>query len=111
MRTLRLIEIAELLGVSKQRAHQLADESGFPTPVERDGRGRLWSRREVKEWAKAWRRAAGLALGHLGSDAEGTAIPKPLPLGQARHHVPREEREDRHHDDDDRRVLDCRVPH
>jgi predicted DNA-binding transcriptional regulator AlpA len=57
MRTVRLIEIAELLGVTKQRAHQLADESGFPTPVERDRRGRLWSRREVKAWAKAWRAA------------------------------------------------------
>jgi len=46
-KTVRIIEIAELLGVSKQRAHQLADEPGFPAPVERDGRGRLWSRREV----------------------------------------------------------------
>jgi predicted DNA-binding transcriptional regulator AlpA len=52
----RLIEIAEILGVSKQRAHQLAGERGFPKPVDRDGRGRLWSRREVAAWAKAWRR-------------------------------------------------------
>jgi predicted DNA-binding transcriptional regulator AlpA len=51
MRTLRLVEIAELLGVSKQRAHQIADEPGFPAPVERDGRGRMWSRREVAAWA------------------------------------------------------------
>jgi hypothetical protein len=30
----------ELLGVTKQRAHQLADEPGFPAPVERtDGAG------------------------------------------------------------------------
>jgi predicted DNA-binding transcriptional regulator AlpA len=55
--TVRLIEIAELLGVSKQRAHQIADELGFPSPVERDGRSRLWSRREVAAWAKAWRSA------------------------------------------------------
>jgi hypothetical protein len=41
-------EIAEILGVSKQRAHQLAASQGFPTPVERDGRGRLSSRWEVK---------------------------------------------------------------
>jgi hypothetical protein len=34
-----------------------------------------------------------------------------LALRQARHHVPREEREDRQNDDDDCRVLDCRVPH
>lgn len=56
-RTVRLVEIAELLGVSKQRAHQIADEPGFPAPIERDGRGRLWIRREVKTWAKAWRAA------------------------------------------------------
>ena len=29
---LRLVEIAELLGVSKQRAHQIADEPRFPGP-------------------------------------------------------------------------------
>lgn len=40
-RRLRLIEIAELLGVTKQRAHQIADEPGFPAPIELDGRGRL----------------------------------------------------------------------
>jgi hypothetical protein len=42
---------------------------------------------------------------------EGLAPGAALALRQARHHVPREEREDRQHDDDDCRVLDCRVPH
>jgi predicted DNA-binding transcriptional regulator AlpA len=55
--SVRLVEIAELLGVSKQRAHQLADEPGFPAPVERDGRGRLWDQREIQSWARAWRKA------------------------------------------------------
>jgi hypothetical protein len=41
-RTVRLIEIAELLGVTKQRAHQIADEEGFPAPVGREGQSRLW---------------------------------------------------------------------
>ena len=45
--TLRLVEIAELLGVSEQRAHQIAGERGFPAPVGRYSRGRLWDRREV----------------------------------------------------------------
>jgi predicted DNA-binding transcriptional regulator AlpA len=54
--SVRIVEIAEILGVSKQRAHQIADEPGFPAPIERDGRGRLWSRREVERWAKQWRR-------------------------------------------------------
>ena len=31
--TVRLVEIAELLGVSKQRAHQIAEEKGFPAPL------------------------------------------------------------------------------
>ena len=52
----RLVEVAELLGVSKQRAHQLADGDGFPAPIAEDGRGRLWGRREITAWAKVWRR-------------------------------------------------------
>jgi hypothetical protein len=35
-RTVRIVEIAELLGVSKQRAHQLAAERDFPAPVTED---------------------------------------------------------------------------
>jgi hypothetical protein len=54
-RTVRLIEIAELLNVSKQRAHQLVGEPGFREPVAREGRGRLWNRRKVAAWAKKWR--------------------------------------------------------
>jgi hypothetical protein len=50
--TLRLVDIAELLGVSKQRAHQIADEPGFPAPAARDARGRLWNRRDVLVWAR-----------------------------------------------------------
>ena len=53
--SVRLVEIAELLGVSKQRAHQIADESGFPSPLAEDARGRRWDRREVAAWAKVWR--------------------------------------------------------
>ena len=55
-KTVRVAEIAELLGVSKQRAHQIADESGFPVPVAEDGRGRQRDQREVTAWAKRWRR-------------------------------------------------------
>jgi prophage regulatory protein len=52
---LRLFEIAELLGVSKQRAHQISEEKGFPAPLAEDTRGRVWSRYEVQAWAKRWR--------------------------------------------------------
>jgi predicted DNA-binding transcriptional regulator AlpA len=54
--TIRLIEVADLLGVSKQRAHQIAEEPGFPSSVAEDGRGRVWSRYEVQAWAKQWRK-------------------------------------------------------
>jgi hypothetical protein len=53
--TLHLVEIAELLGVSKQRTHQIADEPGFPAPAGRDARGRLWNRRDALAWARPWR--------------------------------------------------------
>ena len=55
-KTVRIIEIAELLGVSHQRASKIADERGFPDPVVREGQSRLWDRREVMAWAKRWRR-------------------------------------------------------
>jgi predicted DNA-binding transcriptional regulator AlpA len=47
-KTVRIIEIAELLGVSKQRAHQIAEEKGFPAPVAEDARGRAPTRSAAK---------------------------------------------------------------
>jgi hypothetical protein len=61
----RLVEIAELLGVTKQRAHQIAEQKGFRAPLAEDARGRVESRYEVQAWAKRrrtekpWRRGAG----------------------------------------------------
>jgi hypothetical protein len=52
---IRLMEIAEILGVTKQRAHQIAEEKGFLAPVAEDGRGRVWNRHEVQTQAKRWR--------------------------------------------------------
>jgi hypothetical protein len=42
--------------VTKQRPHQIAEENGFPAPLAKDARGRVWSRYEVQAWAKVWRR-------------------------------------------------------
>jgi predicted transcriptional regulator len=53
---MRLVEIGDLLGVTKQRAHQIAEEMVFPAPLAEKARGRLWDRREVTAWAKGWRR-------------------------------------------------------
>jgi prophage regulatory protein len=55
-RNVRLVEIADLLGVSKQRAHQIAEEKGFPAPLAQDARGGVWRRYEVQAWAKRWRK-------------------------------------------------------
>ncbi len=49
---LRVVEIAEILGVSKQRADQLRREPDFPTPVDRWARGHLWAASDVRRWAR-----------------------------------------------------------
>lgn len=67
--TLPLVEVAELLGVTWQRAHQIADVPGFPARIERDGRGRPWKRREVTAWAKI-----GVARSPGVSDRSATEI-------------------------------------
>jgi len=53
---IRLTEIAEILGVTHQRAGVIAGQEGFPRPIGQEGRSRLWDRREVTAWAKSWRR-------------------------------------------------------
>lgn len=40
-------EIAELAGVTKQRANQIADNKGFPAPRDKIAAGRIWDRGEV----------------------------------------------------------------
>lgn len=46
-------EIAELLGVSRQRADQLSRQKGFPEPVAvlSNGRQRIWAAEDVRAWA------------------------------------------------------------
>jgi predicted DNA-binding transcriptional regulator AlpA len=45
-------EIAELLGVSRQRADQLSRTEGFPEPVAEIAAGRIWLREDVDHWAR-----------------------------------------------------------
>ena len=47
-----LTEIAELLGVSRQRAHQLAATYGFPKPMARLAVGPIWKRADIEQWAR-----------------------------------------------------------
>src|SRR6266545_3667867 len=51
---LRVVEIAEILGVSKQRADQLRREPDFPPPLDRWARGDLWSVDDVRRWARSY---------------------------------------------------------
>jgi predicted DNA-binding transcriptional regulator AlpA len=46
------IEIAELLGVSRQRVDQLARRDDFPAPEAALASGRVWKRADVERWAK-----------------------------------------------------------
>jgi predicted DNA-binding transcriptional regulator AlpA len=55
-KTVRIIEIAEFLGVSHQRTSKIVQMRGFPKPIGRESQSRLWDRREVTAWAKVWRR-------------------------------------------------------
>lgn len=43
-------EVAELLGVSRQRVHQLAAEPGFPSPIARLSAGDVWDVRHIEAW-------------------------------------------------------------
>jgi hypothetical protein len=60
--TVRIIEIAEILGVSKQRAHQIAEEKSFPAP------GRTRRTRPIVE------AAGGHGVGEGMADREAMAL-------------------------------------
>lgn len=45
-----LHEIAELLGVSRQRADQLVRQQGFPKPLAELKMGRIWREGDVLKW-------------------------------------------------------------
>jgi prophage regulatory protein len=46
-------EIAEMLGVSRPTAARYVEREGFPQPVERLARGRVWRRDEVESWGES----------------------------------------------------------
>jgi hypothetical protein len=47
-----LTEVAALLGVSRQRAHQLSKVDGFPEPTAKLSAGLIWLRADVERWAR-----------------------------------------------------------
>lgn len=52
-------EIAEIAGVSRQRAQQLGQTHGFPGPVVTTKAGPLRTRAAVEAWVKRWDRRPG----------------------------------------------------
>jgi prophage regulatory protein len=57
---LGLLEVAEVLGVSKQRVHQLIGAyKDFPTPMAELAMGRLWRRNDIEAWAASHPRPTG----------------------------------------------------
>lgn len=52
-------DIAEMLGVTRQRAAQLTDATGFPPAVAHIKAGPLRVRHQVEHWASTWTRKTG----------------------------------------------------
>jgi hypothetical protein len=53
----RTADIGRYLGVTKQRAHQIVWEPGFPNPVDEDALSLLWDGAQVRRWSRAWVKA------------------------------------------------------
>lgn len=51
MRVMALAEVADFLGVSKQRAAILVERPDFPAPIDTLTVGRIWSAEEVRAYA------------------------------------------------------------
>jgi hypothetical protein len=51
---LNLVQIAELLDVTKQRGDQLRRRADFPAPAGRSIRGDLWAAADVRRWARSY---------------------------------------------------------
>jgi hypothetical protein len=49
-----ITEIADVLGVSRQRAGKLADAPDFPSPVAHPASGRVYTRASVKAFQRRW---------------------------------------------------------
>lgn len=45
-------EIAEMLGVSRQRAQQISARKDFPKPYDVLRAGKIWKRKAVEQWAR-----------------------------------------------------------
>ncbi len=56
---LGVAEVAEALGVSKQRVSELASQESFPLPIARLRSGPIWQRSALARFMRAWNRRPG----------------------------------------------------
>jgi predicted DNA-binding transcriptional regulator AlpA len=54
-------EIRGMLGVSRQRAYELAMRSDFPRPVAELAQGKVWVLADVEAWIRVYRAGQGRA--------------------------------------------------
>lgn len=68
-------EIAEMLGISRQRADQLSRTKGFPDPYQEMANGRVWTSESVSAWAEAVRRHFCIPAGGPAAHGGATTMP------------------------------------
>ena len=56
-------EAGEILGVSRQRVHQLRQREDFPDPVVELGSGPLWTQMSIEAFEESWDRKPGRPAG------------------------------------------------
>lgn len=76
-----LAEVAELLGVSRERVRQLRAEPGFPEPVAELQATPLWRRGDVAVWDSSRRRRPGRRPEKLDVAALADIVSAPLRPG------------------------------
>lgn len=67
------VEIADMFGVSNQRARQIVELDRFPVPVVKTATGPLWVRAQVESWGKGWERKTGRPKKIVTAEPSSTA--------------------------------------
>ena len=75
-----------MLGVSRQRVHQLATRSDFPQPVAELAQGKVWVLADIEAWISAYRAGQGR---RAGARARRKVNAASLPVKRTLQHVDR----------------------
>jgi predicted DNA-binding transcriptional regulator AlpA len=68
-------EIADMLGVSRQYVDRLTRAPHFPEPQVELASGRIWSREEVEDWAREFRKHFCLPVGTQANHHGAETLP------------------------------------